>query len=136
MQKKYKNYFTVYLILWFSILICSTLFLLIYVNERVFTIYFVITLLFAMIINAFEGNRITDYLRENNKEQYMKNRSFRDVKGVVNNFSAFEFLVSNNDSGDINITKLKSNYKKTILLIIIIFFSYPIFFIISKVLGY
>lgn len=136
MQKKYKSYFTVYLILWLSILICSTLFFLIYENERVFTIYSVITFLIAIIINAFEGHRITNYLRENNIEQYMKNRSFRDVKGVVNNFSAFEFLISNNDSDDINITKLKSNYKKTILLVAIIFFSNPIFFIITKELGY
>jgi hypothetical protein len=86
-----------------------------------------------MTINAIEGRRITNYLKENNKEQYMKNRSFKDVQGVYNNFSAFEFLVTNNDSDDINISKLKSNYKKTLLLIAIIFLSYPIFFIISRV---
>jgi len=89
-----------------------------------------------MIINYIEGHRITNYLRENNKEQYTKNTSFKDIKGVYNNFSAFEFLVTNNDSDDINITKLKSNYKKTILLVVIIYFSYPIFFIVSRVLGY
>jgi len=136
MQKNYKCYFTVYLMLWLSILISSTLFLLIYVNEKVFIFYFVITLLFTMIINYIEGHRITNYLRENNKEQYTKNTSFKDIKGVYNNFSAFEFLVTNNDSDDINITKLKSNYKKTILLVVIIYFSYPIFFIVSRVLGY
>ena len=132
MQKNYKSYFKVYLLLWLSILICSTILFLNYANQRVYMFYFLTTLLFAMIINAFEGHRITNYLQENNNLQYMKNRSFKDVKGVYNNFSAFEFLISNSDLDDTIITRLKSNYKKTILLIFIIFFSHPIFFIIIK----
>lgn len=135
MEEYYKSHFKVYLILWISILLCHFTFFIIYLNNKISICYFVITVLFAMVINGFEGHRITNYLKQNNKIQYMRNQSFKNTKGVFNNFSAFEFLVSNSNLEDINITKLKSNYKKTILLILIIFFSYPLFFIITNVIA-
>lgn len=57
-------------------------------------------------------------------------KSFNGKENVHNGFTTLTFVFSSNDWGDDFLVKLKMNYKKVILLIIALFSSYIILYLI------
>ena len=132
MQQNYKSNIKLYLVLWLLLIFISVILFVNMEKQSVFIIYFLITLIFSVVINFYEGRRINNYLQNNNNQQYTKNITFNEKTGVFNNFEAFGFLISNNsDTMNPDIKSLKSNYVKTLVLIFLIFLSYPILYIIA-----
>ena len=122
MKKTYKSHIKTYLIVW----AISVLIILFYANLILY--YFIFTNVLLMLVNFYEGRRLTNYLKDNYKDEYKFIKSFGEIQGVHNSFNTLSFIFSDDDYNDENLDFLKSNYKKMILLVFSVFFSYPIMF--------
>jgi hypothetical protein len=127
----FKPYIKLYYLLWRSALIFSIIVgVFLFKSKEFLIIYMIISWLTVMLINLYEGRRLTNYLKEHHKDEYTKMKFFIGIEGVHNGFNMIVFLFSDDDYNDSTIIKLKSNYKKVILLIFAQFFSYPLLFIV------
>ena len=81
-----------------------------------FTVYAVPTWLSVMILNFYEGNRLNSHLRKHHS-------------GV--RVSSLSLLFSKDDWGDTVLGKLRGNYRRFIALVLTIFFTIPVLFLVT-----
>ena len=131
MDNRFKSHIKIYLLIWILILSLIIIFKSFFHESMNLVLYYaVITWVPAMIINGFEGRRLMNYVKENYSDKHMEMKSLNGIDGVHNGFASLGFLFSTDDDSDEVLGKLKSNYKKVILLLITLFFSYPIMLLI------
>ncbi len=98
-------------------------------SEGTIYIYMIISWLIVMAINYYEGHRLLSYTKEYYKDDYRKMKSFDGKEGVQNGFSTIAFVFSDDNYNDNMLIALKSNYKKTMLLLVVMILSYIILYI-------
>lgn len=96
----------------------------------VFLTYVIITWLLCMFANFYESRRLINYVKKHYNNEYKKMKSFNGKENVHNGFATLAFVFSSNDWGDDFLIKLKMNYKKVVLLILALFSSYMILYLI------
>jgi hypothetical protein len=85
----------------------------------------------VMILNFYEGRRLMAYLRKNHHEYWIYLTSGMGFgPGIANSFRSLPFLFSDDDLNDPNVKQLKENYRQFVLMLFLVFFSIPIFFVI------
>jgi hypothetical protein len=85
-----------------------------------------------MLINYYEGRRLMNYVRHSNKEEHMRMKSLNGIEGFHNGFGAVGFIFSAEDYDDNVLVMLKSDYKKVISFLLVVFFSYPFLFLLLR----
>lgn len=98
---------------------------------NIFMAYSAPTWIAVIFINMFEGRRLSNYLKENHKLKWEEITYVRGLGiGNRNSFRSLPFVFSEDDLSDPQLKKLKENYKQIIKLMLVVFFSMPIIFII------
>lgn len=127
MKKKYKSNIKKYIGIWFTILITAIVLYFKYNSKQIVLLYFIVTLLLATFMNLYESQRIMIYLKNKYEEEYKNTKTFLGIEGIHNGFNAVAFVFSNNHHDDIELAKLKLNYKQIIWILLALFLSYIIF---------
>ena len=133
-RKSYINYYWLSWILLFSLLFLAK-FLQIPVigSAPVYLVYFIYWFI-LMFVCWFEYSRLMNYLKNHYVQRWEELTSFsiggKKIYGC-SGFKFFRFVYSSENLGDETITYLKSNYRKFIIFIIVVFIFFPIFSIIG-----
>lgn len=106
---------------------------------NLFTIYAATTWVSLMIINFIERRRLNNYLKQNHYSKWKDVHPYsKSLWGAtppmaetedLNGFKEFGFLMSRDDLGDETVREMKDNLRRTLLLLIVSFLTFPILFI-------
>ena len=123
MNKEYKSYSGIYWKLWFVFVIVfflGKIFKIYLLKDIPFDIFFFGVWMILVIIYAVANLIMSNYLEKNHPEKW---------SSLIKGFQGFKFILSKETFNDPILSKLKNEVKKTYLLCIVHFFSFPIYFI-------
>lgn len=99
--------------------------------------YYAIYWIFVMVVNLYEGSRLTSYLKIFHSEKWNElthSSLFGTLKS--NSFRLLPFLLLSDHLDDDQLQLLKGNHKRFLLFMIIVFIGFPIFSILAFIQGY
>jgi len=84
----------------------------------------------VMFLNFFEGRRLKAYLRQHHPTKWAELTTFAGFgPGWINGFRFVPWLFSADTLSDPAVAQLKSDYRRFIYWVLIVFFTFPIFII-------
>jgi hypothetical protein len=123
----------IYILAWLSLIVSLFAYkkiMIVGANEEktlnIFFVYMFISWIPLMVINYFESRRLTKYLEESSSDKYEYLSSAFGKRVGGNGFKMIAFLLSNDHLDDSNVKRLKNIYKRFILFVLVVFFSYPV----------
>jgi len=129
-----KLYWLVWLFLVSALLVTRFAIIKTYNEDALFNLFLVYigpTWLALMGLNFFEGRRLMSYLRRHHYEKWEYLTYVPGFgSGGVNSFRSLPFLLSGDGLNDPHVKRLKSNYRRFAVLILTVFLSSPILFIV------
>lgn len=104
---------------------------------RLFLIYAAPTWIAVLILNFYEGHRLIEYLKKHHRAtwEYITYVPFFGPGGV-NSFRSLPFLFSEDDLGDETVAELKKNYRRFLILMLVVFVTLPVLFLILMLSQY
>jgi hypothetical protein len=98
---------------------------------KLFTIYAVPTWLVLAILNFYEGHRFLSYLKQHHRATW-EYITYIPIfgSGNYNGFRTLPFVYSKDDLGDEVVAELKKNLRRFIILLLVVFFTMPVLFLV------
>jgi hypothetical protein len=102
-----------------------------------FAFYTVPTWIAVIIINVYEGHRLMSYIKMNHRSKWDEITYVPLFgSGGYNSFRSLPFIFSKDDLDDRTVYELKKNYRSTIWLMLTIFLTFPVLFLIIALCRY